>query len=763
MGTMRRGSLVWRLLIVLGGAFAVAALVVLLLVNSTVQRVVRRSGLEVYEQRVEAIVRELDRQVTRLELLGQKGIYRANVQESTLQHLVEVQYREAEPKTFPFIVDSDGIVQMHPWHPRGSRTNHDRFVSMPKDGLDVGSFVFDGPDGERRVVVTRYHPAWDWFVAYEVPEHLLVEDAGRIEQRLILVWVVVALTVLILAALVVLRETRPLLSLANAAAAMAKGDLDAEIDRHGRGEIGVLARGFIQMRDAIRQQFDDLRESESRYRQVFDAMADGLVILDLDGGIVAANPRVTEIYGWSSAQLIGRPITSLLRENDHELAQTLRTPPADEPATLHGLTCDHEGQELETDIAAVRLSFQGRSHALVILRDVTGRHHLERQLVQSQKLESVGRLASGIAHDFNNLLTPVLGYTEMLLDNDSLGEDDRDDLEAIRLAGERARELAHQLLAFSRRQVLEMQDLDLGATLATVEPILRRTLREDITLALDVRDQGFRVRADISQIEQVVMNLAINAMDAMPDGGRIEIVTDCFELDHSDADRDATLLPGHYSRLVVRDNGHGVPPEIVDRVFEPFFSTKGEGMGTGLGLPTVRSIVSQHGGSVRLSNQETGGCEVEVLFPCLPASAPDDQMLESETPSAGDGHGETVLVVEDDAMVREFASAFLVRHGYVVRVYTGAQTCLDDMANHDHPGDLLLTDIVMPGMSGPDLRDALHDAGHGMPVLFMSGYAGETLVRHGLADGHADFIVKPLAQDPLLRKLRVILDAVAAG
>jgi len=756
MVSLKRDSLVWRLLLLIGGAFAATALAVFLLVSSLIGNVLHERGREVHGQRAEAIVREFERQAERLVLTGQEEAYRADFEDTALRRLAEVHYRQANPRSFPFVADGDGAILIHPWYSRGDLTFADELASL--DGAP-DDFYYQGRDGQRHLAVVQRHEPWDWYVIYSVPENLLQADSDQIKTLMLMVWGLSTALALAGLAWMLMRETRPLLVLADAAEAMALGDLDREVDEQRPGEVGVVARGFVHMRGAIRRQMDELREGEARYRKIFDAGADGLLLLDDASTIVAANPAAGAMYGWPPSQLEGRHITALLREHDAELAQALRSPPADKPVHLTGITCNRERQELETEISAVRLSFQGRTHVMVILRDVTAQRHLERQLLQSQKLESVGRLAGGIAHDFNNLLTPVLGYAEMLLDSPELSDEARSDVTAIQRAGERARGLARQLLAFSRRQVLEMRSLDLADIIEEFSPILRRTLPEDIDLVVTRSNDDCRVHADPSQIEQIVMNLVVNAMDVMPDGGRIELGVRCRTITGDDLQAFASLGPGSYVSLTVRDSGPGVAPEIVDRVFEPFFTTKDVGKGTGLGLATIHGIVSQHGGWVGLRNVDGGGCEFEILLPCMPATSvgssvevDDDDVIRLR------GREELVWVVEDDDMVRDLIDVMLRRHGYRVVSFVAAAPCLEVADRGEVAADLVLTDVVMPRMNGPELRDALRDRGFTMPVLFMSGYAGETLVRRGLADAHADFLNKPIDPPRLLAKIRQMLD-----
>jgi PAS domain S-box-containing protein len=771
MGTLRRDSLVWRLLALLGGAFSVTALAVFMLVSGEVDRVVLDSGRKVYAQRLASVMRSLEAQNLRLVRTGQPETYQADFQEAAARNLAQMHYQdddEAAPEVFPFIVDASGTVVAHPVLAPGELVGDEMVRSLLSgDGDARREFEFTDLSRRTHWCIRDTFAPWDWTVAYCVPTAELMADARMIQRWLAVVWVGVTMLVLAGLTAVLRREIRPLLDLSRAAGAMTAGDLEAEVQTHLPGELGVLSRSFADMRDAVRGQIIALRESETRYRRIFDAMSDGLLLLDQDGGIVAANPQAARTYGWSQEQLASRPLTAILQPRDHELARALRTPPADHPLELSGVTCDREGHLLQTEIGAVRLSFGGVPHSLVILRDVTAQRRLENQLHQSQKLESVGRLAGGIAHDFNNLLTPVLGYSEMLMDDTSLSDDARSDLQAIHRAGERARNLARQLLAFSRRQVLEMRELDLARAAADFEPILRRTLREDIELVLSVEADQCLVQADLSQVEQVIMNLAVNALDAMPDGGRVEIAVGSRFLDRAALEAAQLELPsGDYCYLVVRDTGPGLDDAVLEHAFEPFFTTKEAGKGTGLGLATIHGIAKQHGGAITLRNRPKGGCEAELLLPLATSrgTVTDGEPLpiDDDDPMPR-GDGETVVLVEDDDMVRNLVRHLLVKYGYEVRAYPDGVACLEDLVQHPEPAELLLTDVVMPGLNGPELRDRLAALGSTMPVIFMSGYTGDILLRRGLGDTGPDFVQKPIMPGQLLTRIRQTLAGHVSG
>ncbi len=372
---------------------------------------------------------------------------------------------------------------------------------------------------------------------------------------------------------------------------------------------------------------------------------------------------------------------------------------------------------------------------------------------QAQKMEVVGRLAGGIAHDFNNLLAVIIGYTELLQMQLPPGDPARRPADEIHRAADRAAALTHQLLAFSRKQMLAPKLLDLNEVVTRMHRMLRRVIREDIELRLAVAPGPARVRADPSQLEQVIMNLAVNAQDAMPQGGTFSLETGCLALDESGAACYADLLPGRYLTLVVADTGVGMDLETRRHLFEPFFTTKEVGQGTGLGLATVYGIVKQSGGEIEVESEPDAGTTFRLLFP------------EAEDPAAaGPGAGpepldgtETILLVDDERMVRELVRRLLQERGYQVLEAAGAEEALGLAAGHPGPVHLLLTDVVMPGLSGPELAVRLTAERPETKVLYMSGYTDERLMGRAADTPGAGFLAKPFTPDDLARKLRELL------
>ena len=395
-----------------------------------------------------------------------------------------------------------------------------------------------------------------------------------------------------------------------------------------------------------------------------------------------------------------------------------------------------------------------------IVQDVTGRKSLEEQFRQAQKLEGVGRLAGGVAHDFNNLLTVIIGITGDMLEKPTadLSREARKNLGRILKAGERAAALTKQLLAFSRKQVVRPTVLSLNTIVANVESMLRRLIGEDIELRSILAADLGRVRADAGHLEQVLVNLAVNARDAMPTGGTLIIETANVELDGEYARAHASVTPGRYAMMAVSDTGGGMSPEVQARLFEPFFTTKELGRGTGLGLATVYGIVKQNGGNIWVYSELNKGATFKIYLPLV-----DEPVVEAE-PAGGAEKvqmgGETVLLVEDDAAVRAVASQMLTCHGYTVLEACSAEEALRVAAGHAGPIHLVLTDVVMPGMNGRMLaRRLAADLHLNVKVLYMAGYTDDVIVHHGVLEAGIRLLEKPFTLKTMAQLVREALDS----
>jgi signal transduction histidine kinase/CheY-like chemotaxis protein/HAMP domain-containing protein len=411
----------------------------------------------------------------------------------------------------------------------------------------------------------------------------------------------------------------------------------------------------------------------------------------------------------------------------------------------------------ETDIQQFALLMEGMWRLIERRKAEEDRHKMQDRLLQAQKMETVGLLAGGIAHDFNNLLTPILGYSEMMLSSFEPGDLRHSQLQHILGAAERARDLIKRLLAFSRKQVIELKRIDLGDLISRFESVLRRTILENIRMEIKIAPDLGMIRADAGQLEQILLNLSINAQDAMPEGGVLTIEAMNIELDEIYTSRHPEIMPGPYVMFAVSDTGTGMDQKTIQHIFEPFFTTKELGKGTGLGLSTVYGIVKQHGGSISVYSEEHHGSTFKVF---LPRAVSEDFLPEKANlrePAASGS--ETILVVEDDDMVRTFVRNVLEKLGYTVVSAEAPDSCVEIAKRFEGNISLLVTDLVMPGMNGRQLYELLHDMRPGMKVLFMSGYTTDIGGRRGVLDEGAPFIQKPFSMHALSHKVRQVLDS----
>jgi len=528
--------------------------------------------------------------------------------------------------------------------------------------------------------------------------------------------------------------------------------------RGADGRLGYFVSAFHEIADR-RLAENRLRESEASYRRLVENSTIGIFRSSVDGTFLAVNPALAAMLGYDAVDDvlrldILRDVYVRLDERAGILLQLEHRPVA---------TGEVQWRRRDGGAITVRLRLRrarDESGATTWLEglaeDVTQQRALENQFRQAQRLEAVGRLAGGVAHDFNNILTAITGYSDMLLEELHEHDHKRQDVEEIRTAAARATSLTRQLLAFSRKQVLQARVLDLNALVGTLERMLQRLIGEDVELATALaRDLG-PVRADPGQLEQIIMNLAVNARDAMPSGGRLTIETANVELDDDYAQQHADAAPGSYVLLAVSDTGTGMDAETRSHLFEPFFTTKEQGKGTGLGLATVYGIVKQSGGHILVYSEPGRGTTFKIYLPRVPEPVEAPPLAQAEQPA--EGGRETVLLAEDDPAVREIASVVLSRRGYRVLRAPDGQTALEMARAHAGDIQILVTDIIMPGMTGRDLAEALAAERAGVRVLYMSGYTDDAVVRHGVLEEGLPYLQKPFTPEDLAHKVRDVLD-----
>ena len=527
----------------------------------------------------------------------------------------------------------------------------------------------------------------------------------------------------------------------------------------------ILWHGFVMDitgRKAIEEERKRSDEALRRLGAAVEQTPASIVITDEGGAIQYVNPAFERTTGYSGAEVLGQT-PRMLKSGSHDpefyrrLWETIRS---GRVWTGRIVNRTRSGTLFTEDavIAPVKDGGGVIRNYVAVKRDVTEELKLQNQLFEAQKLESVARLAGGIAHDFNNLLTVILGCTAVLRDDLAAGRPASvEDVEEVRTAGERARELTRQLLAFARKQVIEPVSLDLSVMVRNSEKLLRRVLNEDIVLEVALQPDLWSARCDPGQVEQIMLNLIVNARDAMAQGGKIRIETSNQEVTDSHVLLYPGIHPGPFVRLAIHDSGAGMPPAVKARLFEPFFTTKPVGKGTGLGLATVHGIVKQSGGFIRVESEPGYGTTFELLFPrASEAPSPPPEVV----PLAPRRGGETVLLVEDDPHVRSVTARALRSDGYTVLVAGNGLEALELLSSHPGPLDLLVTDVIMPGVDGHRLAEAIRGQWPELRVLYVSGHSHDVLGERGALDPGIDLLPKPYTPASLLARVRT---AIARG
>ncbi len=530
-----------------------------------------------------------------------------------------------------------------------------------------------------------------------------------------------------------------------------------------RGQVGLFAEDgnpihlFGAFEDMTARR--EAEEARTRLSQVVEQAVESVVITDLEGKILYVNQAFEEISGYKREELLGRN-PRIVKSGRHDRAfyeEMWKTLGRGETWRGRVTNKSKDGKifEEESIISPVRDGAGKIVSYAAVKRDVTKQMELEQQLMQSQKMEAIGRLAGGVAHDFNNLLTSILGFAQMALDQAGSESPMAGDIKEIVSAGERAAALTQQLLAFSRRQVAEPKVLDLCTVVADTEKLLKRMIGEDVKLVITKSPERWNVKIDPNQFGQILMNLAVNARDAMPKGGTLAIKVNIEKVDQKMSYRHEQIMPGEYVIVSVSDTGKGMSEDVQEHLFEPFFTTKPKGQGTGLGLATVYGIIKQNKGFVTVYSEVDKGTTIRIY---LPRYAEAEKHPVAEEAPAGETNGsETVLLVEDERMVRSMARKSLESRGYKIISCESGREAMAVLQRETGTIHLLLTDVVMPDMSGPELAEKVRSLRRNIKVLYMSGYTNEMIAAHGMLEEGMHFIQKPFTPSVLAKKVREVL------
>jgi PAS domain S-box-containing protein len=642
----------------------------------------------------------------------------------------------------------------------------------PLAGFD-GAGEHVGVDGVSRLYESATVPGVGWHLYVGQRTSSVFAAAASLRNRQIVIILIGLVVVLAGTVLAYRRIAMPIKRLREAVCAWSPGDgSPGRIPDDGPAELAALAGDIDGLIDAVARELTGRRRaedaasaSEANYRLLFQASPVAMCICNArDLRIVEANDAFVAQYGYTAERLREMSVVDLADPSDGAMLRNVLLDPApsERIGPLRQVTAD--GSDLEVRVTSYPVTFTDAAARVVLLEDVGARERYERQLRQSQRLESLGQLAGGVAHDFNNLLGVILGYTGFTLERvaGDGGADDpgdwrsevRQNVNEIDQAAQRAARLTHQLLAFARREVVQPTIVDVNAIVNELEPMLRRTLGERVHLDTILTSDPWRIEIDKGQLEQVLVNLAINGRDAMPDGGHLTIDTENIDVDEGYAAIRPGVATGRYLRVRVSDTGEGMDERTLQRAFEPFFTTKPTGKGTGLGLATVYGIITQAGGRAQIYSEPGIGTTFTALFPAseVASATAAPEPRRSEQPGE-----ETILVVEDEAALRDVTAKMLRQNGYTVLTAGDGAEAIEIASSHPDPIDLLITDVVMPGMLGREVAEHITDLEPNIGVLYISGYAEPVLGSQGRLDSDIDFLDKPFSEPALLAKVRTVL------
>jgi len=632
-----------------------------------------------------------------------------------------------------------------------SRPTLDETIHPPLEGTLPASYLKIGRD------ITLDANILGTITLYDDMRH--IEAARRLAAIILVTVMVIVLSIAyLLASKLQGLISRPVLDLAAVSRRISESrDYSLRARKRSSDELGRLVESFNDMLSQIERRDKALRGSEERFHTLVDQAVDAFFLHDMDGRLIDVNQQACDSLGYSRDELLalrisdleGRPDTG---ENQEDVWDNL---PA-EPVTIE---VDHrrkDGTVFPVEVRLGMLELDNQTFIMRLARDVTDRQQLQEQFLHAQKMEAIGRLSGGVAHDFNNLLSAILGYSELILMDMPDDSPVKENVEAIYAAGKRATGLVRQLLAFSRKQVLEIKATNLNTVVNDLLKLLGRLIGEDIELVFHAQSQVGIILADSIQVEQVLMNLAVNARDAMPRGGRLIIETQDVYLDEEYARHHPDVKPGPYVMLAVTDTGIGMTKEVQEKIFEPFFTTKVEGKGTGLGLATIYGIIRQHKGHMHVYSESGKGTTFKIYFPQIEKTV--DQKASDKKKRAVPEGMETILVVDDEPSILKLVVDSLQPLGYKLMEAGDGEEALEICKTAGNEIDLLLTDVVMPGMSGRELVDAVKQILPEMKVVFMSGYTDDVVIRQGVLEPGVHYLNKPLVPSELAIKLRNVLD-----
>jgi PAS domain S-box-containing protein len=774
-----RKSITLKLLVIITAAFILTTIGVLLMANRQLTRIINKSQETIYIDKIDSIIETISRHNERLEKTGLVYAYIKDFQERSVAILRKDHYGEAQPTIYPFIVNTDGKIVMHPIFPPGDISKNEiavvsQIIAAAQESDGVASFNFTYLGVEKWYLVKEF-PQWNWVVGYAVPLKEKYADVRQFTSLLIIIMLSTSLVVLIALSMLIRRFTKPITELTDAAVAMSTGNLEREIFAESEDELGILAKSFSDMRDSIKHTIEMLQEEnaeriktekalESEKEQLavtLRSIGEGVITTDVSGKIIMLNNIAETLTEWNSKDASGNNVEDVIRIVGEKSGQTKENPVKTVLSTgetyglsLHSILISKNGIEKNVAYNAAPIINNKNQviGAVLVFRDITDQIKTEQELLKLQKLESIGILAGGLAHDFNNILTAIIGNITLALSQKKISKQIKELLENAEKASLQAKNLTKQLLTFAKggdpvRKTASLENI--------IEDSAEFAMHGDkIVIGYDIAKDLWLVDVDRGQISQVIQNIVINSTHAMPDGGEIKISA-------RNVTGEEIPFPlnkdGCYVKISIADNGIGIPPKILEKVFDPYFSTKQEG--SGLGLAISQSIINKHSGHISIESSPGKGTSFNVFLPASDKRCVDEN-IEETIPKDGTVKAK-ILIMDDDELVREVAKAMILSLGHSVETAVKGEDTIPLYKEAMESGkkfDLVIMDLTVPGgMGGEEAIKEILKIDPEAKVAVSSGYSNDRVMANFAQYGFSEAIVKPYELKELERLISSLL------
>lgn len=720
--------------------------------------IIDKDRSEVFGEKVENMRSVIDRSNKRLQLTGMDEVYREDFQSQILEEFRELYYGQGKQTVYPFIIDTNGRMMLHPVRPFGDTSlAHSEFSDRILETRN-GDLYYTYSDGLKKWVLYRSYDEWGWIIGYTIPIKEKYAHLHEFQKVIIQILSIVSLLVLLVITRLVRKQLLPISSLAAASVEIASGNLDYELDVSGIGEIATLTENFRLMQKSVQRMIRDLAKNEENLRITMNSIGDGVIATNQKGEVVQINSVAENLTGWSCSEAIGKPLSVIFEittPQDGSVVDIVNNALNGEiDSTEYSILQNRDQEVFKVEYSAAPILNDNSEIVGVVLvfRDITEEFQLKEQLNHSQKMDAIGQLAGGVAHDFNNMLGGIIGATDLLSESIT-DESDRQLLNIIAHASESAAGLTKKLLYFSRKGKVESTPVSVHSAIKEAKAILERTIDKRVAVLTELEAEYNSIIGDMSQLQNIFLNLGINAAHAMEEGGTLTFRTDTLEVDSVYCNTvPFDIKPGEYIQIEVEDTGCGIELNDLNTIFEPFFTTKEVGKGTGLGLAAVYGTVQQHHGSITVYSEVGTGTKFHILFPL---SDSEGEVVEHvEETFRGEG---TILVVDDEQIIRTMATRMLEQLGYSVIVALDGIDGVEKFRENRDIIDMVIIDVIMPRMDGRKCFLELKKIDPAVKAVLSSGFTKDADVESLRDEGLCAFIHKPYRMMELSKLVAEVL------